>query len=229
MARSLERSASLKSAAPAGRAKRFGWKRLIHRFPLALLLWALPLGAQEAGPVAPPAATAAPTPVLSPSPEPSVASPDTAGTARAGGLQVAFINLRRVMGEAPQNRSIHDSLDREFKDDQKALVDSQAHIADLERQLFALDSNDDSEALRREIAELRRDQVQNEAKYRNKYNLRRNEEIIKLQKLIMEEIVQLAKERHYDVILNDTGVLYVNENADLTLELIQRLGAKGQL
>ncbi len=228
MARSLERSASLKSAAPAGRAKRFPGKR----FPLALLLWALPLGAQEAGPVAPPAATAAPTPVLSPpptSPEPSVANPDTAGTARAGGLQVAFINLRRVMGEAPQNRSIHDSLDREFKDDQKALVDSQAHIADLERQLFALDSNDDSEALRREIAELRRDQVQNEAKYRNKYNLRRNEEIIKLQKLIMEEIVQLAKERHYDVILNDTGVLYVNENADLTLELIQRLGAKGQL
>lgn len=225
MARSLERSASLKSAAPAARLKRFPRKR----FPLALLLWALPLGAQEAGPVAPPAATAAPTPVLSPSPEPSVANPDTAGTARAGGLQVAFINLRRVMGEAPQNRSIHDSLDREFKDDQKALVDSQAHIADLERQLFALDSNDDSEALRREIAELRRDQVQNEAKYRNKYNLRRNEEIIKLQKLIMEEIVQLAKERHYDVILNDTGVLYVNENADLTLELIQRLGAKGQL
>lgn len=225
MARSSERSASLKSAAPVGRAKRFPGKR----FPLALLLWALPLGAQEAGPVAPPAATVAPTPVLSPSPEPSVANPDTAGTARAGGLQVAFINLRRVMGEAPQNRSIHDSLDREFKDDQKALVDSQAHIADLERQLFALDSNDDSEALRREIAELRRDQVQNEAKYRNKYNLRRNEEIIKLQKLIMEEIVQLAKERHYDVILNDTGVLYVNENADLTLELIQRLGAKGQL
>lgn len=225
MARSLERSASLKSAAPAGRAKRFPGKR----FPLALLLWALPLGAQEAGPVAPPAATVVPTPVLSPAPEPSVANPDTAGTARAGGLQVAFINLRRVMGEAPQNRSIHDSLDREFKDDQKALVDSQAHIADLERQLFALDSNDDSEALRREIAELRRDQVQNEAKYRNKYNLRRNEEIIKLQKLIMEEIVQLAKERHYDVILNDTGVLYVNENADLTLELIQRLGAKGQL
>lgn len=223
MARSLERSASLKSAAPAGRAKRFPGKR----FPLALLLWALPLGAQES--TAPPPATAAPAPVLSPSPEPSVANPDTAGTARAGGLQVAFINLRRVMGEAPQNRSIHDSLDREFKDDQKALVDSQAHIADLERQLFALDSNDDSEALRREIAELRRDQVQNEAKYRNKYNLRRNEEIIKLQKLIMEEIVQLAKERHYDVILNDTGVLYVNENADLTLELIQRLGAKGQL
>ena len=225
MARSLERSASLKSAAPTGRAKRFPGKR----FPLALLLWALPLGAQEAGPVAPPPATAVPTPVLSLSPESSVANPDTAGSARAGGLQVAFINLRRVMGEAPQNRSIHDSLDREFKDDQKALVDSQAHIADLERQLFALDSNDDSEALRREIAELRRDQVQNEAKYRNKYNLRRNEEIIKLQKLIMEEIVQLAKERHYDVILNDTGVLYVNENADLTLELIQRLGAKGQL
>ena len=73
------------------------------------------------------------------------------------------------------------------------------------------------------MAERRRELSANDAKYRSRFNIRRNEEVIKLQKLVMGEIVQLAKDRGYDVILNDSGVLYVDERADLTQELIQRL------
>ena len=138
-------------------------------------------------------------------------------------LQVAFINLRLVMASAPQYSQIQETLDREFKDEKKALVDGQAEISNLERQLFALSGSADSEQLRRTVAERRRELSANDAKYRSRFNIRRNEEVIKLQKLVMGEIVQLAKDRGYDVILNDSGVLYVDERADLTQELIQRL------
>lgn len=138
-------------------------------------------------------------------------------------LQVAFINLRLVMASAPQYSQIQETLDREFKDEKKALVDGQAEISNLERQLFALSGSADSEQLRRTVAERRRELNANDAKYRSRFNIRRNEEVIKLQKSVMDEIVQLAKAKGYDVILNDSGVLYVDERADLTQELIQRL------
>ena len=39
----------------------------------------------------------------------------------------------------------------------------------------------------------------------------------------MDEIILMAKEKGFDVILNDSGVLFVSEKADLTQDVIKRL------
>ena len=50
----------------------------------------------------------------------------------------------------------------------------------------------------------------------------------KLQKMIGDEIINLAKEARYDIILNDIGVFYVSERADLSPQVITRLQRKAE-
>lgn len=54
------------------------------------------------------------------------------------------------------------------------------------------------------------------------FNFRRNEEIGKLQKLVSETILSLAKENKYDIILNES-VIYASEQVDITANVLKRL------
>lgn len=144
-------------------------------------------------------------------------------------LQVGFINLRKIMANAPQNDAIRNRLEQEFKETQKALLEEQAALSVLEQTLLNTENQNDAEQLERQILSKRRELTQKDIQYRDQYNVRRNEEMIKLQDLVMNEIIRLAKEEHYDIILNDTGVLYVHESADLTLKIIQSLAQKGDI
>lgn len=74
----------------------------------------------------------------------------------------------------------------------------------------------------------RRDVARRDASFRDSFSVRRNEELAKLQKMIADEIIALAKADGYDVILNDTGVFYVSERADLSAVVIERLKNKAK-
>jgi outer membrane protein len=54
------------------------------------------------------------------------------------------------------------------------------------------------------------------------YNLRRNEELSRIQGLIREVVVTIAKDEDYDLIL-ETGVVYISPRIDLTERVLKRL------
>ena len=54
------------------------------------------------------------------------------------------------------------------------------------------------------------------------YNLRRNEELARIQGLIREVVVTIAKDEGYDLIL-ETGVVYVSPKIDLTERILEEL------
>jgi len=56
-------------------------------------------------------------------------------------------------------------------------------------------------------------------------NIRRNDELNKLQKLVYDTIVSLAKDQQYDLIFGD-NVLYAGEKVDLTDQVLKRLKAQ---
>lgn len=142
-------------------------------------------------------------------------------------MRLGFVNFRRIMATNPQLASLRESLAREFRQQQTALELVQAELADLEQKMTA--EKDDVETLTQALIAKRREVARQQAAFQDDYNVRRNEELAKLQALVLEEIIALAKEQGFDVILNDNGVLYVSEAADLTQMVIERLLKRGNM
>ncbi|MBV7434313.1 OmpH family outer membrane protein [Cardiobacteriaceae bacterium TAE3-ERU3] len=143
--------------------------------------------------------------------------------ANGDSLQLGFVNLRRVMASIPQLAILRARLDSEFAQ-QKAELDRQSdEIQAFETQLADMPRGDEYSELEKQVIAKRRTFARINASFRDAYSVRRNEELATLQQQVVDEIVNLAKEHGYDVILNDTGVIYVSAEADLTSIVIERL------
>ena len=195
--------------------------------PLALtLLLPLALHAQDNAaapaltiPEPPPAATLLDDTTISSDPLPVPAANKTNDKTAAvdpADLRIGFVNFRRIMAAAPQREEINERLEREFGVERDALLQAQSELRSMERQLETLQHGDSYNDYERQVINKRRDVA------------RRNEEMAKLQKMIGDEIINLAKEANYDIILNDIGVFYVSERADLSPQVITRLQRKAE-
>ncbi len=155
------------------------------------------------------------------------ADPQTAAVDPAD-LRIGFVNFRRIMAAAPQREEINERLEREFGVERDALLQAQSELRSMERQLETLQHGDAYNDYERQVINKRRDVARRDSDYRDNINVRRNEEMAKLQKMIGDEIISLAKEANYDIILNDIGVFYVSERADLSQQVITRLQRKAE-
>jgi len=130
-------------------------------------------------------------------------------------LRIGFVNFRRIIAAAPQREEVNERLEREFGVERDALLQAQSELRDMERRLETIHHGDAYNELERQVINKRRDVSRRDSDYRDNINVRRNEEMAKLQKMIGDEILSQAKEAGYDIILNDIGVFYVSERADL--------------
>ena len=206
----------------------------MNRKPLALFLAiALPLYAQNnaADPALtipePPATATLDDTTVSPAPATPSAADKTAAVDPAD-QRIGFVNFRRIMAAAPQREEINERLEREFGVERDALLQAQSELRSMERQLETLQHGDNYNDYERQVINKRRDVARRDSDYRDNINVRRNEEMAKLQKMIGDEIISLAKEANYDIILNDIGVFYVSERADLSQQVITRLQRKAE-
>lgn len=206
----------------------------MNRKPLALLLAiALPQHAQNnaADPALtipePPATATLDNTTVSPAAANPPAADKTAAVDPAD-LRIGFVNFRRIMAAAPQREEINERLEREFGVERDALLQAQSELRSMERQLETLQHGDNYNDYERQVINKRRDVARRDSDYRDNINVRRNEEMAKLQKMIGDEIISLAKEANYDIILNDIGVFYVSERADLSQQVITRLQRKAE-
>ncbi|UJF24823.1 OmpH family outer membrane protein [Suttonella sp. R2A3] len=162
--------------------------------------------------------------VVSPKP---TSSPEVLSVPSNGPLpdsqHLGFVNLRRVMGSAPQLMSIRSRLDGEFAAQQEALQTQSNDLAEMEKRLSGLPRGEEYSALEEQIIALRRDFSRAEASFRDAYSVRRNEELAKLQQLVVDQIVELAKDDSYQFILNENSVIFASNEVDLTDKVISRL------
>ena len=210
----------------------------------ALLALAATLHAQEADTSTASAATPAPATPTADSPKaapagenrgynaadatPPTPSAQATDTVDPADLRIGFVNFRRIMAAAPQRDEVNERLEREFGVERDALLQAQSELRDMERRLETIRHGDAYNELERQVINKRRDVSRRDSDYRDNINVRRNEEMAKLQKMIGDEIISLAKEANYDIILNDIGVFYVSERADLSQQVITRLQRKAE-
>ena len=141
-------------------------------------------------------------------------------------LKLGFVNATIILEKAPQAEQARERLEKEFKPRDEALVSAQQELRDLEDQLAGEGggySDDERRRLEREIRSLRREIDRMEDEFKEDFNLRRNEELRKLQRLVYEAIVELAKEEGFDLIVNQDAVIFASERVDVTESVLTRL------
>lgn len=143
-------------------------------------------------------------------------------------LKIGYVNAVKVIEEAPQAASALKKLEAEFGPRDKKLVELQGRIKQIEEDLqkSALIVKDaDRRAREQELNGLKRDLRRATQEFREDYNLRRNEELAALQKLVQRAITELARQEAYDLVLNE-GVLYAGPKTDITEKVLRKLGKK---
>ncbi len=142
--------------------------------------------------------------------------------------RIGFVNIARVLKEAPQADAARKKLENEFAPRDKKIVGMQKKLKKLEEEL-ARDAGSMSDEVRkkkeRQIILEKREIKRTREEFNEDLNIRRNDELNKLQKLVYDTIVSLAKDEKYDLIFGD-NVLYAGEQVDLTGQVLKRLKAR---
>jgi outer membrane protein len=140
-------------------------------------------------------------------------------------LKIGVVNIPAVLEKAPQAEKAKKRLEVEFKPRDNQLVAQQKEIQDMEAKFnkdSAVMSDSKRNSLEREIQNKKRDAKRSQQEFSEDFNTRRNEELGKLQRRIVEAIRTIAKEQDFDLILTD-GVIYSSEQMDITSQLQQKL------
>lgn len=143
----------------------------------------------------------------------------------AAEIKIGFVNVARVLQQAPQAEAAKKRLEKEFAPRDKRLVAMQKELKKLEEKMSrdaAVMSDAERRKLEREILAKQRELKRAQEEFREDFNLRRNEELGKLQRQVFEAIKSLAKEEGYDLLLTD-GVVYASDRVDVTDKVQQRL------
>ena len=145
-------------------------------------------------------------------------------------LKVGFVNVPRVMEAAPQAIAARARIDDEFGKRDGELTLTQRELNEKEDLLVrnsAVMSASARTKLEEEILGLRRKLRRAQEEFREDLNLRRNQELSKLQRKITEVIQGLARAESYDIVLTD-GVVFAGERVEITGKVIDRLRAESE-
>jgi outer membrane protein len=146
----------------------------------------------------------------------------------AAELKIGYVNTVKVIEEAPQGEAALKKLETEFGPRDKKIVEMQNRVKDLEQDMeknALVMKEPDRRAKEYEVATLKRDLRRSTQEFREDYNLRRNEELAALQKIVQKTIVEIAKQEGYDLVLHE-GVIHAGPKVDITDKILKKLGKK---
>lgn len=151
-----------------------------------------------------------------------------AASLQAANLKIGYVNSARVIEQAPQAKAALARLDKEFSPRDKKLVETREKIKNIEAELeknSLILKETERRNKERELLILKRDVRRATQEFREDYNLRRNEELAALQKLVYKTIVSIAKKQRFDLILHE-GTVYASSKIDITDRVLETLRSK---
>jgi outer membrane protein len=145
--------------------------------------------------------------------------------AAANDIKIGFVNAGKLLDEAPQAEAAQDRLREEFADREGELLELNEGVLGLEEQLR--DSEEmtprERQHLERELRSRRRELRRGQEEFREDLNIRRNQELAELQKLVGEVIAEVAQRDGFDLIVTEAAVLYRSERIDATGQVLLEL------
>ncbi len=148
-----------------------------------------------------------------------------AATASYADLKIGFVNIPAVLEKAPQAEKAKKRLEQEFSPRDKQLVAQQKEIQSMDEKMTkdaAVMGDSARVNLEKDILNKKRDAKRAQQEFSEDFNARRNEELGKLQRRIVEAIREIAKAQSFDLLLTD-GVIYASDKIDVTSQVQQKL------
>ncbi len=139
--------------------------------------------------------------------------------------KIGFVNMVELMEKSPQAELARKGLEEEFSGRDKKLTAARDEVLKLEETLKndgPIMSDAKRSELEKKILNSKREYNRQQDELREDFNIRRNEELGKLQKKVHEIIIIVAKAESYDLVVTQP-VLYASERIDLTARVLEEM------
>lgn len=150
--------------------------------------------------------------------------------AQAQGTRIAYVDINKVMEQSPQAISANKRLEKEFEPRSASLNNMRKDLRKLEERL-SRDGLTMSESqlrnLELDIRSRKREIKRAQEDFREDLNLRRNDELRRIQKRTYEAIVALAKREKYDIIVGEIAI-YASPSVDITEKVLKMLASESK-
>ena len=144
-------------------------------------------------------------------------------------LKIGVVNVARLLEEAPQAKSAMQALQDEFAPRQREIVEQQKDLRAKQEKLqrdAAVMAENERRNVERDLREGERELSRKQSEYLEDLNLRRNEELGKLQRSLLQEVQNFARSGNYDLVVGD-GVLFARDSIDITAQVLAALQKAG--
>ena len=150
--------------------------------------------------------------------------------AMAAEPKIGVVEFQRLILESPQGKAAMESMRAEFAPRERTLQAQGQAVKAKEEKLQKDGATMSEEQRARAEKELRdgaRDFERARGELQDDESARRNEELSRLQRTIVEEVRSYGKAQAYDLILEQTAVLYNASASDITPAVLSALQARG--
>jgi outer membrane protein len=134
------------------------------------------------------------------------------------------INVARLLEQAPQSKAVTDKLQKEFEPRQQSILAARQKLQS-QQETFQKDQavmgEDERLNLERQIRDGQRDLQRTENEYLEDLNARRNEELGRLQREVLQRVQAYASAQKYDLVVADA--IYFSNAVDITAAVIDSL------
>lgn len=143
-------------------------------------------------------------------------------------VKVRVVNVAKLLDQAPQAKDASSALEREFAPQQRELNKMNDEIEKLAKDYEknkSVMTEAQREAKERDIIMKKRDLQRRRNDVQELLNIRRNEELSKLQDLVNVAIRTVGEKEGYDLVLYD-GIAYTRDSIDITAQVLNHLSSE---
>ena len=143
-------------------------------------------------------------------------------------IKVGYVDFQKLMSEAPQVKSAMQSLQNEFGPRQRELVAMQNDLKARDERLAkegAIMAEADRAKAEKALRDEQREFSRKGGEYQDDINTRKNEEIGKVQRYLLDEIRTYSAAQGFDLVLGE-GVFYSKPQLDITTQVLDLLKTK---
>ena len=146
--------------------------------------------------------------------------------AQSSDLKIAYVNMAKAIETSTHAESVLTKLKSEFDPKDQKLSAQREKLKKIETELektALVIKESDRKNLEKEVRELRRKIKRDTDEFREELNVRQNEELRKLERLVLKVVAKIAETEKYDLIIHQ-GAIFASNRIDITDKVLAALG-----
>jgi len=143
-------------------------------------------------------------------------------------IKIGYVDFQKLMAEAPQVKSAMQALQNEFGPRQRELVAMQNDLKARDDKLAkegAIMAEADRAKAEKQLRDQQREFSRKGGEFQDDLSTRKNEELGKVQRYLLEEIRTYSSAQGFDLVLGE-GVFYNKPQLDITAQVLEVLKSK---